>query len=234
MKNQANVVIKKACHCRGMLSMMTISINRHAELVSASSHYDTHKTLKQVQGDGRRGFTLIELLIVVLIIGILAAVAVPQYQKTVEKSRAAQALVLLKSAYQAAVVYYMEYGTYPVRFSDMDMDMPTWTGNKRWSSQPGVKDSRSNEDWSLQLYHTEHGGLNLYLGRISGKYAGAGFTVEVLDTQKIVQPGIIRCAERRTHGIAFSSDLNPGDYCVKIMGGRAHATNTTFRSYDLP
>ncbi len=62
------------------------------------------------RGEENRGFTLIELLVVVLIIGILAAVALPQYQKAVFKSRLAGPVLWAQNAEKALQLYVLQHG----------------------------------------------------------------------------------------------------------------------------
>ncbi len=71
----------------------------------------------------RVGFTLIELLVVVLIIGILAAVAVPQYQVAVEKSRYTQLMINTHTIKEANQLYYMANGKYSIDLNDLDLEL---------------------------------------------------------------------------------------------------------------
>lgn len=78
-----------------------------------------------------KGFTLIELLVVVLIIGILASVALPQYQKAVEKSRMADALTVIGSLRKAVDVAQLANPGENITKDMLDIDLPNWE-TKDW------------------------------------------------------------------------------------------------------
>ena len=74
---------------------------------------------------GVKGFALVELLVVVLIIGILSAVALPQYQTAVAKTRYMDLIMLVRRVKEAQEVYYMANGRYATRFDELDIGIPS-------------------------------------------------------------------------------------------------------------
>ena len=113
--------------------------------------------------NGNTGFTLIELLVVVLIIGIFAAVAVPQYQKAVLKSRYTQAITLIHAMDKAETSYYLANGKYSWDWEELDIDFP--------APKSVSNSNKYYYPWGYcYLHHTGYGVC--YIKVKSGEYAG--------------------------------------------------------------
>lgn len=72
----------------------------------------------------KKGFTLLELLVVVVIIGILGAVALPQYMVSVERTRVAGNMSELKPIYDAALQYYSYNDEFPDSLKKLPVSLP--------------------------------------------------------------------------------------------------------------
>ena len=172
----------------------------------------------------KQAFTLIELLVVVLIIGILSAIALPQYQKAVAKAQATQALTMLKSLEQAYKAYYLANGQWATSLDDLDVDIP-WTGTTKWRND--FSSPHSTADWSVGLQIIPRGSEKvpvIYVGRLTGPYAGTGFAYFFADWGNppvVVPANSLVCVENRTDvdGVPYTKAIN--SFCKGIMGSTA-------------
>jgi len=159
----------------------------------------------------KAGFTLIELLVVVLIIGILAAVALPQYTKVVEKSRAAEALAMMKSLSTGVEEYVLANGSLPPSFDVLSV-VPSNLG-------PDSSGCLQGRNFKFCIQHGPR------LQSWSLKKNSYGF-IWYSSMQNVGVPG-----KKFYCFVAMGSDADKMNIC-KLIGGKDKITSPTDAKYE--
>lgn len=178
----------------------------------------------------KKGFTLIEILIVIVIISILATIFLPMYRRVVERSRAAEAINLVRSVYLAQQHYKLVHGDFATSFNGLVLDFPGTRQTSKsnfWSTYN--TDSIRTGMWAVEM----EGGKNasVSVGRMEGPYQGTGFFIQLQRLDGVNFPlDTIYCVEKFSNGKAYTGDK--GTYCRDIMGGKLIHTSV-YHKYSI-
>jgi prepilin-type N-terminal cleavage/methylation domain-containing protein len=132
----------------------------------------------------KRGFTLIELIVVIIVIGILATLAVPQYLRAVERTRGAKARHCLSLIAQAEKMYYTEFSNY------VDVANSAALAGSRLGNVVELADVAGDADWDFSIGDVSDGGstFTATAARQAGAYAST-WTITIDQVGALVDAG---------------------------------------------
>jgi len=172
------------------------------------------------------GFTLVELLVTVLIIGILAAVAVTQYDKAVILVRASEIKTLVRAMAKAQDAYYMENEAYPDSFDELAIDVPlaTYTGSDEIVARVAKTDVRAKEDRIVVFLNKRESdgwtaSAGAYIGE--GPLQHTGFMIVHNPATTNFPVGELLC-------------VSTADGCAQLFDGTKIGVIDDFNVYTLP